>query len=297
MKPKCIVILGQTATGKSDLAVYLAQQFDGEVISADSRQVYRGMDIGSGKITKEEMQGIPHHLLDIKTPDQDFSAEEFQRLCLQAMEDITKRGKISIICGGTGFYIQSIVENIVFQKIPKNQKLRDELEEKSITELQTILAKIPKEDGVKTDTDNKRRLIRAIEIGTYFGKLFCIEKSESEYEFLQIGLTLPKEILHNKIEKRLRERLAQGMIQEVEALLTSGLSHKKLESFGLEYKYCSLYIQGKLSEEEFFETLLTKIKQYAKRQNTWFQRDENIHWFSPDERNRIINLVKEYLQK
>ena len=273
-KPLIYVVCGPTATGKSDHAVELALKLpnSGEIISADSRQVYRGMNIGSGKITESEMKGVPHHLLDIKNPDEDFSVEEFQKLCFQKIEDILLRGKTPIICGGTGFYIQAITDNIIFQEIPKNQKLRDELEEKSIEELKEILAKIPKEEGAKVDTENKRRLIRAIEIGTHMGKIACIKKGAQKYDFEFIYLDFPDEVLKERINIRLQKRFEMGMIDEVRNLYEQGVSWKKLEDFGLEYKYIAQFLQGKISEDEMVETLKTKIWQYAKRQRTWFKR-------------------------
>ena len=273
-KPLIYVVCGPTATGKSDHAVELALKLpnSGEIISADSRQVYRGMNIGSGKITESEMKGVPHHLLDIKNPDEDFSVEEFQKLCFQKIEDILLRGKTPIICGGTGFYIQAVTDNIIFQEIPKNQKLRDELEEKSIEELKEILAKIPKEEGAKVDTENKRRLIRAIEIGKFMGKIACIKKGPQKYDFEFIYLDFPDEVLKERINKRLLKRFEMGMIDEVRNLHEQGVSWKKLEDFGLEYKYIAQFLQGKISEEEMTETLKTKIWQYAKRQRTWFKR-------------------------
>ncbi len=271
-KPTVYVVCGPTATGKSDRAVELALALNGEVISADSRQVYKGMDIGTGKITEEEMKGVPHYLLDIKHPDEDFSVEEFQRLAFEKIEDIISRGKKPIICGGTGYYIQSITDNIIFQEIPKNQKLREALEEKSINELQELLSKIPQEEGAKVDTDNKRRLIRAIEIGNFLGKIACVQKGEQKYQFEYIYLDFPDEILKERINKRLDARFNTGMIDEVQRLHDEGISWEKLISFGLEYKYISLFLQGFISREELTKTLQTKIWQYAKRQRTWFKR-------------------------
>lgn len=279
-KPIVYVVCGPTATGKSDHAVELALKVGGEVISADSRQVYRGMDLGTGKITTEEMKGVPHHLLDIKDPNEDFSVEEFQRLAFEKIEEIIERGKTPIICGGTGFYIQSITDNIIFQDIPKNESLRAELEEKSVLELKEILATIPQEEGVKVDTENKRRLIRAIEIGKHLGKIACVQKGPQKYDFEFVYLDFPDEILKERIEKRLEKRLEAGMVDEVKKLHASGVSWKRLENFGLEYKYIAEFLQEKISENEMIETLKTKIWQYAKRQRTWFRRDKRIPWYN-----------------
>lgn len=271
-KPLVYVVCGPTATGKSDYAVELALKVNGEIISADSRQIYRGMDLGTGKITLEEMKGVPHHLLDIKNPDEDFSVEEFQKLAFEKIEEILARDKTPIICGGTGFYIQAITENIIFQDIPKNETLRKELEEKSLEELKEILAEIPKEENSKIDVENKRRLIRAIEIGEFLGKIPAIQKGPKMYDFEFTYLDFPDEILKDRIEKRLKKRLEMGMVMEVAKLHEDGLSWKRLENFGLEYKYIAEFLQGKISEEEMLETLKLKIWQYAKRQRTWFKK-------------------------
>lgn len=271
-KPKVYVVCGPTATGKSDYAVELAQRIGGEVISADSRQVYRGMDLGTGKITKEEMKDIPHHMLDIRDPSEDFSVEEFQKLAFEKIDEIIPRGKTPIICGGTGFFIQSIMENPIFPSAPANEKLRAELEKKSLEELKKVLEKIPKEDGVKIDLENKRRVIRAIELGQALGKVPAIKHGEQKYKFEVIYLDKPDEELKERIEKRLLSRLDAGMIEEVERLHDGGVSWEKLESFGLEYKYISEFLQGKISKEEMIELLKTKIWQYAKRQRTWFKK-------------------------
>ena len=271
--PRIYVVCGPTATGKSDYAVELALKVDGEVISADSRQIYRGMDLGTGKITPEEMRGIPHHLLDIRDPNEDFSVEEFQKLAKEKIEEILTRGRTPIICGGTGFYIQSITDNIVFQNIPKNELLRKELEEKSLEELKEMLAEIPKEEDSKIDTENKRRLIRAIEIGRFLGKIPAIQKGPEIYDFEFTYLDFPDEILKKRISNRLEKRLEMGMIEEVQKLHNEGLSWARLENFGLEYKYIAEYLQEKISKEEMIETLKLKIWQYAKRQRTWFKKN------------------------
>lgn len=271
-KPLIYVVCGPTATGKSDYAVELALKINGEIISADSRQIYRGMDLGTGKITTEEMKDVPHHLLDIKNPDEDFSVEEFQKLAFEKIEEILARGKTPIICGGTGFYIQAITENIIFQDIPKNETLRKELEEKSLEELKEILAEIPKEEDSKIDTENKRRIIRAIEIGKFLGKIPAIQKSPKIYDFEFTYLDFPDEILKDRIEKRLEKRLSIGMADEVKKLHEQGVSWERLENFGLEYKYVAEYLQSKISEKEMIDTLKLKIWQYAKRQRTWFKK-------------------------
>lgn len=277
-KPLIYVVCGPTATGKSDYAVELALRENSEVISADSRQIYRGMDLGTGKITREEMRGIPHHLLDIRNPNEDFSVEEFQKLAFEKIEDILSRNKVPIICGGTGFFIQSIVDNIIFPVAPANPILRAELETKSLPELQEILKTIPTEDGAKIDTENKRRVIRAIELGRALGKIPAVKYGEQKYDFKIIGLDKPDTELQERITKRLTARLHAGMIEEVKKLHDSGVSWERLENFGLEYRFIAEFLQNKISEEQMFETLKLKTWQYAKRQRTWFQRDKRIRW-------------------
>lgn len=277
-KPLIYVVCGPTATGKSDYAVRLALEKNGEVISADSRQIYREMDLGSGKIIPEEMQGVPHHLLDIRDPNDDFSVEEFQKLAFEKIEEILSRGKVPIICGGTGFFIQSVVDNIDFPNAPVDQKLRTELETKSLEELQAIWEKIPKEENSKTDIDNRRRLIRALELGEHFGKIPAVKYSEQKYDFEIIGLDFPDDVLKERIEKRLLKRLEAGMIDEVRNLHDSGVSWQRLENFGLEYRHIAELLQGKISEAEMIDLLKNKSWQYAKRQRTWFKRDPRIKW-------------------
>ncbi len=289
-KPKIYVVCGPTATGKSDYAVELALHppagGGGEVISADSRQIYRGMDLGTGKITPEEMKGVPHHLLDIRDPEENFSVEEFQKLCFEKMEEILARGKTPIICGGTGFFIQSVVDNIIFPEVKANPLLRAELEQKDLPGLLEILKTIPLEEGAKVDCENKRRVIRAIEIGRTLGQIPATKYGEQKYDFEIIGLDKTDEELRDRISRRLQTRIEAGMIDEVRKLHDQGLSWQRLENFGLEYRYIAEFLQGKFSEAgdlsdqegRMKEILKTKIWQYAKRQRTWFRRDKRIKW-------------------
>lgn len=277
-KPLIYVVCGPTSTGKSDYAVEFAKRVNGEIISADSRQIYRGMDLGTGKITREEMKGVPHYLLDIKNPNEDFSVQEYQKLAFEKIEDILSRNKTPIICGGTGFFIQSIVENIIFPVVPINLKLREELEKKDLEELKKILKIIPAEDGVKIDIENKRRIIRAIELGKMLGKIPAQKYGEQKYDFKIIGLDKPDKELKERIAKRLENRLKLGMIEEVKKLQKNGVSWGRLESFGLEYRYIAEFLQNKISEEEMKDLIKIKSFQYAKRQRTWFKRDKNIEW-------------------
>jgi tRNA dimethylallyltransferase len=303
-KPKIIVVLGQTATGKSDMAVEIAKDFNGEIISADSRQVYRGLDIGSGKITEEEMQGIPHYLLDVVSPNTVFTVTDFQRKTYKAIDDILSRGKVPIIAGGTAFYIQSIVDGLIFPKIKEDKELRKQLEKLSIEKLQQKLKKLDLERFSEIDQKNKVRLVRAIEIATLnknadgestVPKL----KKESKYNVLQIGLRWPKEILNRRIHDRLIARAENGMIEEVEKLHNSGVSWRRLEELGLEYKYIAQYLKSqnrrnKISHSEMLEVLENKIRQFSKRQMTWWKRDNSIKWFSPKEYPKVKKEIKNF---
>jgi tRNA dimethylallyltransferase len=214
-KPTIIVILGPTASGKSGIAVQVAKEFGGEIISADSRQVYRGMDIGTGKITKREMDGIPHHLLDVASPSRTFTVAQYQKLAHKKIGGIMKRGKLPIICGGTGFYIRSIVDNLVLPEIKPDAALRKKLEKKTAGELFAILQKLDPRRAKEIDRRNPRRLIRAIEIAEHLGQVPQI-KTSSPYNAIQIGVKIDGEVLKEKIRQRLLKLLAQNMIEEVE---------------------------------------------------------------------------------
>lgn len=283
-KPKVIVILGQTSSGKSDLAVKIAKRVGGEVISADSRQVYRGLNLGTGKITKREMKGVPHHLLNMADPKKQFSVAEYQKRTNSVIAEIVRRGKIPIICGGTGLYIDAMTNGIIFPEVPPNQKLRKQLYSKSVIALFEYLKKIDKNRAKnikqKNEQNNKVRIIRAIEIAKYLGRVPKIKKKKLFYQFIKIGLYLPSEILKKKIEKRLLARIKAGMLQEARELHKNGLSWKRMEELGLEYRQLALFLQKKITKQEMIEKLNLEIYQYAKRQMTWFKRDKEIKWFN-----------------
>jgi tRNA dimethylallyltransferase len=294
-KIKIVVILGQTATGKSDLAVAVAKKFNGEIVSADSRQVYKGLDIGSGKITKREMKSVPHHLLDVANPKKQFSVAQYKKLAEKAILEISEKNKLPIIAGGTGFYIQAIVDGLVLPEVKPNNKLRKELEKKSAKELFEILKKLDRNRAKEIEKDNSRRLVRAIEIAKALGKVPKL-KTSSKYEVLQIGLILPDEKLKENIHKRLISRMKKGMVKEVEKLHSQGLSWKRLESLGLEYKNLALYLQNKIIKPELLEKIETESWQFAKRQMRWFKRDERIKWFSPSKVGKVEREVKEFIK-
>lgn len=275
MKIPIVVIVGPTAVGKSDFAVKYAIENNGEIISADSRQVYKGLDIGTGKITQKEMRGIPHHLLDVALPQKTFSVGRYKELAQKAILDIHNRGKLPIICGGTGFYIDAVVENISYPDVKHDVKLRKNLEKENPDKLFKILEKLDRKFAQKlnnSEKNNKARLIRSIEIARALGKIPNVKKGESLYKVKWVKLEMPIEKLEKKINQRLLSRLDEGMIEEVENLHKNGLSWKRMESLGLEYRYISRFLRGKISKEEMVKQLQIEIRGYAKRQMLWFRR-------------------------
>ena len=297
-KPKIYVIVGPTASGKTTYSIKLAKKVGGEVISADSRQVYRGLNIGTGKVTKKEMAGIPHHLLDVADPKKVFTVADFQKLATKKIEEIIKRGQTPIIVGGTGFYIQAIVDNLVLPEVAPNKKLRANLEAKPPSQLLAILKKLDPIRAQTIDSKNPRRLIRAIEIAKKLGRVptlnferdrfSCNEMGSREklreYHFEIIGLKVSQEELNKKIHDRLLARLKHGMIAEVKKLHQNGLSWKRMEELGLEYRYLARFLQNNPpvggTKTEMIEQLEKAIINYSKRQMTWFKRDERIAWLT-----------------
>jgi tRNA dimethylallyltransferase len=296
---KVVVILGPTASGKSDVAIKLAQKFNGEIISADSRQVYRRMDIGTGKVTPAEQKMAVHHLLDVVDPNDEFNISHFKKLAEKAIEDILKRGKVPIICGGTGFWIKSVVDDVQLPEVKPDKELRNLLSNKSAEELFAMLKKLDSKRAENIDPKNKVRLIRAIEICESVGKVPLInnESINKKYDFLQIGIDVPKEILNEKIKKRLGQRFSKGMAEEVQDLNNppagGGVSWERLEYFGLEYRWIARYLQQKISLDEMVERLYFDIIHYAKRQMTWFKKDKRILWLK--NYNEIEKTVTKFL--
>ena len=270
---KIVAIVGPTAVGKSNYAVKYALKNNGEIISADSRQVYRGLNLGTGKITKKEMQGVKHHLLDVADPKQQFNVEKYKKLAEKAILGITKRRKLPIICGGTGFYIDVVVNNISYSNVKKNLKLRKKLADQSPVELFEILKKLDNKFAISlnnSEKNNRHRLIRFIEMAKALGHVPKIKKAESLYDVKWIKLELPKEKLIKRINSRLKSRIKSGMIKEVGNLHRNGLSWKRMEELGLEYRYISRYLRKLISKEEMIKKLQTEIWRYAKRQMGWF---------------------------
>ncbi len=292
---RIIVILGPTASGKSELAVNLAKKFGGEIISADSRQVYKGMNIGTGKITKKEMQGIPHYLLDVTSPRRKFTVAQYKKLALEAINKAFKKNKIPILCGGTGFYIQAVIDGITIPEVMPDWLLRTRLNKQTTEELFEKLKRLDPQRAKTIDKKNKRRLIRALEIVIKTKKTIPpLQKQPLPYPVLMIGVKKEKAELKKLIEKRLLKRLAQGMIEEIKKLRKSGVSWKRLEEFGLEYRYIAQFLQKKTTHEEMVERLQKAIEDYARRQMTWFKKDKRIYWIK--KQPQAEKLVKEFLK-
>lgn len=274
----------------------IAKKCNGEVVSADSRQVYKGMDIGTGKITKKEMRGIPHHMLDVADPKKSYSVSKFKRAAHRAIRDIHKRGKLPILCGGTGFYIQAVVDNLILPEVKPNAKLRKELEQLPTEELFDRLKKLDPRRAHEIDQHNPRRLIRAIEIATELGHVPHLEaKPPSDFEVLQIGIRTDDETLKKRIHARLLKRLRCGMVAEAKHLHAQGMSWKRMESFGLEYTYLALYLQRKISREKMAEEIESATWQYVKRQKTWFQKDTRTNWVALEDAKSIFPMVEIFL--
>jgi tRNA dimethylallyltransferase len=268
---KIIVVCGPTATGKSDYAVKLAKQYGGEIISADSRQVYKGLNIGSGKITTKEMKGVPHYLLDVTHPLRVFSVSQYKSKAQKAITNIAKRGKIPIVCGGSGYYIDALVYNQDFPKVKPDRELRRSLEKAPLEILREKLQQLDPDRYEAIDQHNRVRLIRAIEIAKTLGSVPKQRRIQA-YEVEWVYLDFPDDILKERIHVRLYTRMKQGMVQEVQSLHDQGLSWKRLYALGLEYRYVSQYLQGLSSKEEMLKLLEQAIWQYAKRQRTWFKK-------------------------
>ena len=281
-----LTILGPTASGKTPFAAHLAVALDTEIISADSRQVYRGMDLGTGKDLADYVvdgHPVPYHLINICDPGYKYNLFEYQRDFLKAYENITARGKLPIMCGGTGLYLESILGGYRLLDVPQNPVLRASLEGKSLVELTEILSSYKKLHNT-TDVDTAKRAIRAIEIEEFYLHTPPEVRSSPELKSLIIGLDISRELRREKITRRLKQRLDEGMLDEIRRLLDNGISADDLIYYGLEYKYLTLHVTGQLSYEEMFAQLGIAIHQFAKRQMTWFRgmerRGYTIHWIN-----------------
>ncbi|MEK7505834.1 MAG: tRNA (adenosine(37)-N6)-dimethylallyltransferase MiaA [Patescibacteria group bacterium] len=290
-KPLLVAIVGPNASGKSALAIRIAQKFNGEVISADSRQVYKGLDIGSGKVTKKEMRGVLHHLLSIADPKKIYSVAKYQKDSTKIIKNILNKNKLPIVCGGTGFYVDSILYPTSFPAVSPNKTLRIKLYQKSPDELYKILQKLDPRRAKTIDRNNPVRLIRAIEVAAVLGKVPALNRMASPYRVLFIGLKPSDKELRLRIQKRLVSRMKKGMVKEVRKLHKNGLSWKRLEELGLEYRFVAQYLQEKITKEEMVRYIAVSNWQYAKRQITWFKRNLEIKWFSNSGDKKIFNLI------
>ena len=279
-KPKIIAIVGPTASGKSSLGIYLAKKLNGEIISADSRQVYKGLDIGTGKVTKKEMQGVKHHLLSVASPKKQFTVDDFVRLAERAHSNILQNDRMIIVVGGTGLYVDALLGRIAYPNVPPNPKLREQLEQRTAKQLLAQLQKLDPRRAANIEPDHKRRLIRAIEIAKAVGRSPAPSDGagQSPYNVLWLGLSPAPEKLKKNIRMRLFARIRTGMIAEAKKLHAAGLSYKRMEELGLEYRSLARYLQNKISKDELKKEITQGNWQYAKRQSKWFKRNKAIHW-------------------
>jgi len=299
-----ITILGPTATGKTKLAALTALKLSGEIISADSRQVYKGMDIGTGKDLDDYVvnnKNIPFHLIDIVEPGYEYNVYEFQKDFLNIYQDIISRKKLPLLCGGTGMYIDAVLKGYKLIKVPENKDLRNKLSEKNDEELIKIFKSYKSIHNV-TDTQDRKRLIKAIEIQEYYDKHPNLNTEFPKINSVIFGINFTREIIRKRITERLKYRLENGMLNEINNLLSKGISPEQLKFYGLEYKFLTQYIVGEISYDEMFRLLNTAIHQFAKRQMTWFRRMEKtgfkIHWIDgnlPDDKKLefILNVYSE----
>ena len=299
MLPKIIVVLGTTASGKSSLGIQLALRLNGEIVSADSRQVYRGLDIGSGKVTPAERALVPHHLLDVADVRTRFTVAEFQRLAFSCIADISTRGNVPLLVGGSGLYIRAIVDNPAYPVVEPRPELRAELERTPLPELAARLQKLDPVAGASIDLHNPRRVVRALEVTLATGVPFSAQRGSGarRVDSLQLGLTWPREELRRRIEARVQDRMAAqpSMLDEVRGLLDAGVPAERLLELGLEYRYLARFLLGELGYEEMLRDLKHAIDQFAKRQLTWFRRDPRIHWIEPTDLETATRLAREFI--
>lgn len=297
-RPKIVTLVGTNASGKSAAGIALARTFCGEIVSADSRQIYRGFDLCCGKVTRSEARMVPHHLLDVREVGEDFSVFDFQQLAYAAISQILKRGRLPFVVGGTGLYVSSVADGYVLSEKPPRAAEHARLAELPIEELRARLTPEAREflAANPSDWQNKRRILRILE-KTEDGEPLR-PRNEPRYDVLRLGITWPREILHRRIDQRLKDRIAQGMIGEVQAYLDKGGDKKVLYDLGLEYRHILLYLTGEYSSmEEFRQELSRDIKRFAKRQMTWFRRDPGIHWLDmeADYLDQAQGLIREFL--
>lgn len=304
-KEKLVVLLGPTSVGKTKMSIDLATRFNGEIISGDSMQIYRGMDIGTAKIQKDEMMGVPHHLIDIKNPDETFSVAEFQNLVREKTTEIRNRNRLPMIVGGTGLYIQSVIYDYNFTEIPGSQKVREqltaELKQDGVEKLYGMLQSIDKNAADKIHPNNHRRVIRALEIYITTGKTMseyeAAQTSELRYDVALIGLTMERERLYTRINQRVDEMIASGLIQEAKQFYDQGLIHAQ-STQAIGYKELFDYFSGAVTLEDAVENLKQNTRRFAKRQLTWFQNKMDVQWYDltePDSYEKNLEKISKFL--
>ncbi len=281
MLPKLIVVLGPTASGKSSLGIALALRWSGEIVSADSRQVYRGLDIGTAKVTVAEQRLVPHHLLDVADVREIYTVSQFQQDAKTAIDAILARGRQPFLVGGSPHYIQTVVDHFDLPHIAPQPELRARLETQPLDELLRQLGELDPVCLETIDQKNPRRVIRALEVCLVSGKPFSQQRRVADplYGCLQLGIQWPREVLYQRIDQRIDERMQQGMVQEVRDLLAQGVAYERLESLGLEYRFVSLWLRGEISSEaEMVQRLKYASHDFTRRQLTWFRKDQRIQW-------------------
>ena len=293
--PKVVAVVGTNASGKSALGIELAKRYGGEVISADSRQVFKGLDLGSGKVTVEEMQGVVHHLIDVREPNEFFSMADFQKMSYAAIEDIRARGRLPMIVGGTGLYVDSVRDGYVLSDKEPDLAYRAELEKLTTPELYDMLMGLTPDAQV--DRYNRNRVMRMIE-RIHDGDS-AVPTKEKRYESLRLGVSWPRDVLGQRIDERLERRLQEGMIEEVQGLMDRGATTEFLLGLGLEYRFITQYLLGEMGREEMLEKLAIAIKQFAKRQMTWFRRNPDIVWLdmAGDYMSQACEAVEKFLKE
>lgn len=295
---KLVVVAGPTASGKSTLGITLAQEFHGEIVSADSRQVYRGLDIGAAKVTAEERALVPHHLLDVADPGETYTVARFQHEAVQAIDAILARGHQPFLVGGSPHYIQAIVDHLDIPPIPPQPELRARLEARSLEELLAELEQLDPQSAASIDRHNPRRVIRALEVCLVTGQPFSAQRRVAAplYDCLLLAINWPRPELYARIDQRVDERMRQGMVEEVRQLLAQGLSHERLEAFGLEYRFISRLLRGEFpNEAAMVERLKFAIHDFTRRQLTWFRKDQRLTWIDGHDLASTADIVRQFL--
>ena len=295
---KLVVVEGPTASGKSTLGIVLAQTFSGEIVSADSRQVYRGLDIGSAKVTPEERAMVPHHLLDVADPGETYTVARFQQEAIAAIDSILARGHQPFLVGGSPHYIQAVVDHLDIPPIAPQPELRARLEARPLADLLAELEQLDPQSAATIDRQNPRRIIRALEVCLVTGQPFSAQRRVAAplYNCLLLAIDWPRPELYARIDQRVDERMQRGMVEEVRHLLAQGLSHERLESFGLEYRFISRFLRGEFaSEAEMVQRLKFAIHDFTRRQLTWFRKDQRITWIDGHNLNAAVEIVRRFL--